>query len=90
MAARLGTLSDLSALSPVLLLGVEGGGKEEDKEEELEEEEGLALGWGLAEKPFACCCCFDCCLNLQEEKKQEVSQRVAMVDQTAPTGRHIA
>lgn len=67
MAARLGTLSDLSALSAVLLLGVEGGGKEEDKEEELEEEDGFVLGWELAEKPFACCCCFGCGLNLQEE-----------------------
>lgn len=63
MAARLGTLSDLSALSAVLLLGVEGGGKVEDIEEELEEEEGLVPGWELAEKPLACCC-FDCCLNL--------------------------
>lgn len=68
MAARLGTLSDLSALSAVLLLGVEGGGKDEDKEEELEEEDGLVLGWELAEKPFACGCCFGCCLDLQEEK----------------------
>lgn len=44
MAARLGTLSDLSALSAVLFLGVEGGGKEEDKEEELDDEEELVPG----------------------------------------------
>lgn len=84
MADRLDTLSDLSALSAVLLLGVEGGGKEEDKEEELEEEEGLVLGWELAEKPFVCCCCFDCCLILQEGKKKEVSQTVVMVYKSSP------
>lgn len=82
MAARFCTFSDLSALSAVLLLGVEGGGKEEDKEEELEEEEELVLVWELAEKPFACCCCFDCCFNLQAEKNK-VKQEVVTVGKSA-------
>lgn len=67
-AARLSPLSNLSALSEGLCLGVEGVcNKDKDKEDELE----LAPSWAVAQELLVCCCCcFGCCLNLQGQKRR--------------------